>query len=617
LNNKLKEIAILALDISAIMFAYFFAFFLKFENIFSQNILNIQKEIFLFIFSIKLISFVIFKLHKSILRYSGINDLAGVIKASSFSFFLIVSSLILIDKSDLILVFIIDYFLMILSLSFIRYFIRITRPIREKKIKKLLQMARKKTLVIGGGDAGEMIIRDIIYNYKREYNLVGILDDDEKKYNRTIHGIAIVGKIDDLTDIIKQKKIEEIIIAIPSLNAMQMRKIVSCCTKCKIKYSTLPHISDILGGIVKVKELREIRLDDLLGREEINLNKLKTKKLLENKTILITGAGGSIGSELCRQVAKFSPKELILFERAENALFYIDMELSRSFPNLKKRALVADICDRKRVVDIFSENQIDIVFHAAANKHVSLMEESPYEAIKNNVIGTKILATEAMKFSVERFVMLSTDKAVDPTSIMGASKRIAEKLMNYFSKIGNTKFMAVRFGNVLNSQGSILPILKKQIELGGPLTITHKDVMRYFMTIPEAVSLVIEACFIGNSSEIFVLNMKNQIKIVDLANYLVKLSGMDPEKDIDMTFTGLRPGEKLKEALFSKMENVSKTHNNKILVVHSKEENSKLLSQIELLEKNIYQKTNFELISFMKEIIPNYLPFTKETILKN
>ena len=363
-----------------------------------------------------------------------------------------------------------------------------------------------------------------------------------------------------------------------------MRTIVDFCIKSGVRYRTLPNISDVMSGIVKVRELRDVNLEDLLKRDEIHLCEEKIGSCIAGKRVLVTGAGGSIGTELCRQIARFSPEEIVLFERAENSLFYIDMALE-GLGNKTKVPIIGDICDRKKVREIFSEYRPQIIFHAAAYKHVPLMESNPFEAIKNNVFGTKILAEEAYEFGVEKFVMLSTDKAVNPTSIMGASKRIAEMLITAFSRKNGTKFMAVRFGNVLGSDGSVVPTFKKQIEKKVPVTITHPDIERYFMTIPEAVGLVLEASFIGNGGEIFVLEMGEQIKIVDLARDLIRLSGLEPDKDIDIVFTGLRPGEKMNEELVAADEKAVQTDNKKIMVLESRIETRRdIFEDVELLD---------------------------------
>jgi FlaA1/EpsC-like NDP-sugar epimerase/CheY-like chemotaxis protein len=454
-----------------------------------------------------------------------------------------------------------------------------------------------------------MILREMVYHYSHNYEVVGLIDDDPKKHRKQIHGVPVLGSGPDIPEIVRERSVEEIIIAIPSATPEQKRGIVDYCIKSGAKYRTVPNMSDLVDGTVKVKELREVRLEDLLKRDEILLDRQRMAGYITGKAILITGAGGSIGSELCRQVARFAPLKLILFEKSENSLFYIDMELEQLFKDLKKVPVVGDICDRKRVKEVLLEHKPQIIFHAAAHKHVPLMELNPLEAVKNNIFGTKILAEEAIKYEVDRFIMLSTDKVVSPTSVMGVTKRITEIYLQSLCCVDRTKFMAVRFGNVLGSEGSVIPTFRRQIEKGGPVTVTHPDIKRYFMTIPEAAVLVLEAGFMGEGGEIFILEMGRQIKILDLAHEMIRLSGLIPEKDIKIIFSGLRPGEKLHEALITEDESLRKTAHEKITVVEEgKRYQGDIFADLDELRRIVETSDIVLLVKKLKEIVPRYKP---------
>jgi FlaA1/EpsC-like NDP-sugar epimerase len=597
IRRRYKEVVIFSIDAISIIGCFLLS------DVIRHNFHNID-DIWVYflcllpiIFFTKITCFYLLKLHKTIIRYSGIQDLNLIIKANCISlFFVIVFSLIKGFKFDTIIL--IDFVLLFLCMCATRYLLRIFLSFRKKKHEfHNNKINLKNILIVGAGDAGEMILRDILYNYKNIYNVIGIIDDDRQKVDRTVHGKKVLGNCRKMEKISQNFQIDEIIIAIPSLKPFQMRRIINYCISLNLNYRTLPNISEIISGHVKVKELREINLEDLLGREEILSDTMKISPKIKDRTVLITGAGGSIGSEIARQIAKLSPKNLILLDRAENPLYYIDLELAK-YPNLKKTAVIADVCDDISINRIFAKYNIDFVFHAAAHKHVPLMESFPIEAIKNNVFGTYVVAKASFSHCVKRFVMLSTDKAVEPSSIMGATKKIAEMIINCFSlKESKTIFSAVRFGNVLGSEGSIVPTLKRQVEMGGPITITHKNIKRFFMTIPEAVSLVIESCFIARKGQILVLDMKEQIKIVDLAKYLVKLMGLQIHKDIKIKYIGLRPGEKMYEKLYSDDEYISKTSSDKIFIVSRKDD------FCENFEKELQILKNLLNVSHKKHII--------------
>ena len=602
-----QENLVLVSDAVIIVLSYVAAYFIRFDGIPDAQYMELMIRTLPFVLVIRLAALFYFKLNTSMWQYASMEDLTQIIKAVTMSSVLIVAIAMVIQVGHPRSIFIIDWLLLIIALSGTRFTIRLTRPIRSRQ--KNGNGRRKKVLVVGAGDAGEMIAREMVYRYSHNYEVVGLIDEDPKKHGKQIHGVPVLGSGPDIPAIVKERNIEEIIIAIPSATSDQKRGIVDYCIKSGAKYRTVPNMSDLVDGTVKVKELREVRLEDLIGRDEMLLDRGKIAEYIKDKNVLITGAGGSIGSELCRQVARLNPGKLILFEKAENPLFYIDMELGQFYKELKKVPVVGDICDKNRVKDVFSEHKPQIVFHAAAHKHVPLMETNGMEAIKNNVFGTKILAEAADKCGVEKFIMLSTDKAVAPTSLMGVSKRVAELYITSLAHKNATKFMAVRFGNVLGSEGSVVPAFKKMIEKGGPITITHPDITRYFMTIPEAAGLVMEAGYMGQGGEIFILEMGKQIKILDLARDMIRLSGLEPDKDIKIVFTGLRPGEKMYEALVAEDEELLKTSHEKIMVVETNKENGKnIIGHLEALEQIVVREDIFSLLEQLKKMVPNYKP---------
>lgn len=422
-------------------------------------------------------------------------------------------------------------------------------------------------LLVGAGTAGHVVINEIKDNPQMKKRVIGILDDDKNKVGRKIHNIKILGTTDDVQKIVEEKHVDEIIITMANITKENKKRVIEKCQKTKCKLKTLPGMYEIIDGKVDIKKIRDVDIEDLLGREPIITNLKKISNYVENKVVLVTGGGGSIGSELCRQIATFNPKHLIILDNYENNAYAIQQELVRKYGNqLNLSTVIASIREEVRMEEIFKTYIPEVVFHAAAHKHVPLMEKSPSEAIKNNIFGTYKLASLADKYKVKRFVLISTDKAVNPTNIMGATKRAAEMIIQIFNEKSKTEYVAVRFGNVLGSNGSVIPLFKKQIEEGGPVTITHPDIIRYFMTIPEAVGLVIQAGAMAKGGEIFILDMGEPVKILDLANNLIKLSGFEPGVDISIEFTGLRPGEKLYEELLMSEEGITSTENKKIFI---------------------------------------------------
>jgi FlaA1/EpsC-like NDP-sugar epimerase len=462
-------------------------------------------------------------------------------------------------------IFILDWLASIMVVGGLRFSVRAVREIAINSAP-LAEGARKKILVVGAGDAGETLMRDILRSHYRRYEPVGFVDDNRAKIGESIHDVPVLGPIEDVPALCEKHGVQEIILALPSVSGKELRKIVEICQRTAVSIRTLPAMDRLIDGKITVAQLQNVKIDDLLGREPVTLDTDAIEHFVEGRVVLITGAGGSIGSELCHQVCRFKPKRLVLVEQAENNLFHVHRALLAAYPEVSLAPIIADICDTKRLDAVFGDEKPAVVFHAAAHKHVPMMEWNPGEAIKNNVFGTKKVADLSVTHGVEKFVMVSTDKAVNPTSVMGVSKRVAEIYVQALSQRAKTHFITVRFGNVLGSAGSVIPIFQEQIAKGGPLTVTHPEMTRYFMTIPEACQLILQAGAMGHGGQIFILDMGEPVKIVDLARDLIKLSGLVPGEDIEIKFSGVRPGEKLFEELSVDAENAEKTKHPKIFV---------------------------------------------------
>jgi FlaA1/EpsC-like NDP-sugar epimerase len=479
-------------------------------------------------------------------------------------------------------------------------------------------------LIIGAGATGEKILREILENYQLQYRVIGFIDDDPEKQGRSIHGIRVIGNVEKIEQILKKEDVQEILIAMPSARGDQIRRVVEACKDSNVSYKTLPGMGELIDGRVSVKVLRDISYEDLLGRPPVNLNIPSIRNYLDGKTVLITGCGGSIGSELCRQVIRFQPRSIILLDASETNLFNIQMEMQneRYFRNCE--TVLGHVQDKNLMNDIFKKYKPQVVFHAAAYKHVPMQEKNPWEAVFNNIIGSRVTMDMSIKHHVERFVLVSTDKAVRPTNVMGASKRVTELIMQ--SAQGNdTRLMAVRFGNVVGSSGSVIPVFRRQIERGGPVTVTHPEVNRYFMTIPEAAQMILQAGAMGEGGEVFILRMGTPVKIVDMARDLIRLSGKEPDVDIKIIYTGLRDGEKLYEELIAVGEDILPTVHEKVMVLRSSHQpgEGKILQESrEILGKNIDELVKDALRhdsraikKKLKEIVPEYTPQENESVL--
>ena len=464
----------------------------------------------------------------------------------------------------------------------------------------------KRVLIVGAGEAGNAIIKEIVNSPYVNMKIVGIVDDDVTKHGKFMHGIKVVGDRNDIVDIAESQRVDEIIIAMPTVSAMETKKILDICKQTGCELKRLPGMYQLVNGDVSISKLKDVDVNDLLGRDPIEVDLDSIMGYVSGKVVMVTGGGGSIGSELCRQIASHNPKQLVIVDIYENSTYDIQQELKRKYPDLDLVVLIASVRNTKRIDQIFATYHPQIVYHAAAHKHVPLMEDSPNEAVKNNVLGTWKVVQAADKYKVKRFVMISTDKAVNPTNIMGATKRICEMIIQTYNNRSQTEYVAVRFGNVLGSNGSVIPLFKKQIEAGGPVTVTHPDIIRYFMTIPEAVSLVLQAGAYAKGGEIFILDMGEPVKIVDLARNLILLSGHKPDEDIQIVFTGLRPGEKLYEEMLMKEEGMQDTANKLIHIgkpIQMDEE--RFLHQLEELKEHVVEEPN-DIREWVQKIVPTY-----------
>jgi FlaA1/EpsC-like NDP-sugar epimerase len=478
---------------------------------------------------------------------------------------------------------------------------------------KINRTGTRRLLIIGAGDCGEKIFREIQDNARLRYRVAGFIDDDQGKVGKQIHGVTVLGTTKEIQKISQRTKADELLVAIPSATSTQMRTIFSLCEGTGLPFKTVPGIGELINGEVTVKAIRDVAYDDLLGRPVVHLDQDRIGSYLENSRVLVTGASGSIGSELCRQICRFRPERLVLYERAESPLYEIGMELKGSFPYVQIDSVLGDIRDRMQLSKAFEAHQPKAVFHAAAYKHVPMMELQPWKAIKNNIVGTRNVIDAANHYDVDRFVLVSTDKAVRPVSVMGASKRVAELLAQGQNGCGlsKTKFMTVRFGNVVGSVGSVVPIFKKQIERGGPVTVTHPEMTRFFMTIPEACQLILQAGAMGEGGEIFILDMGRPVKIVDMARDLIRLSGFEPDVDIKIEYIGLRPGEKLHEELSRREEGILPTSHEKIMVLKPAWcDPTALNGAVEALNDLAYEQNSPAIKRKMQEIMPEYNPAT-------
>ena len=562
---------LIPIDLILICLSYFLAYALRFDLAIPQSELKVFTLTLPIVLIIRIFIFYLFGIYKNIWKYAGINDLLTIIKACSLTSVISVVFIFFLGINETSRsIFLIDWIIIMILMSGLRLFVRIlTEKVSIKEKFANMNIERKNIVIIGAGDIGEMALRELERNVKYRYIMVGFIDDDIQKLGKTIHGIKVIGTIQDIPNLSKPYRIDEAFLAISRLASDKIKSIVKHCEDAGIKSRIVPAVVDTLNGKIRLQKIRDIEISDLFGRETVKLDFSAISNFILNKKVLVTGAGGSIGSELCRQIAEYQPRNMTLIDRNENYLHDVQCELEANFKTLPMKFMIADITVKSKMEKIFDSVRPEIVFHAAAQKHVPLSENNPDEAVRNNIFGTQILAKLSNKYKTGHFVMVSTDKAVNPTGVMGVTKRIAELYIKAFSHISNTSYVTVRFGNVVNSNGSVIPMFLKQIEKGGPVTVTHPDIVRFFMSIPEAVQLILQAVTMGRNGEIFVLDMGEPVKILDLATELIKRSGLIPNKDIKIEFTGLRPGEKLFEELIGNGERVLLTSHNQLNVLGS------------------------------------------------
>lgn len=606
--NKTKKILLIFLDIIVINISYVLALYIRFDGVIGDQFIsyfNKYIQFALYITLIKVIIFYYFKLYKSIWKYASIHELVNILVAIIVSNTAVLSFLFIRQSNLPRSIYAITALIDMLLIGGIRFSFRTFNLLGE--MSHINNCNQKRILIIGGGDACDMVIREYKNHSQLNSKPIAIIDDNKSKHGQLINGVAIVGGREDIPIMVKKLDIDEILIAIPSASRAEISSLVEICKETKTKLKILPGMYELIDGQVSISKIRDVDIEDLLGRDEIKVDLNEISDYIKDKVVMVTGGGGSIGSELCRQIAMYNPKKLIIFDIYENSAYDIENELLRSYENLNLKTYIGSIRDRNRVFNLMDREKPKVIFHAAAHKHVPLMEDSPKEAIKNNVFGTLNLAQAADQFGVERFVMISTDKAVNPTNIMGASKRICEMIIQSIDSISNTEFVAVRFGNVLGSNGSVIPLFKKQIAEGGPVSVTHKDIIRYFMTIPEAVQLVIQAGAMAEGGEIFILDMGKPIRILDLAKDLIRLSGFDPEVDMPIKITGLRPGEKLFEELLLDEEGISTTKHDKIFIGKPIFSDYKfLIRTLDEMKNMISNSTDDEFVEYIKTIVLNY-----------
>lgn len=606
MEKRTKKVRFILQDIVLINLSYILALFIRFEGITPRLRIyfNTYLKMAIIITLIKLIVFNMFDMYNTIWKYASMKELKNIVVSTVLANTIVISFLVLSNNVLPRGIYIIVTLLDIVLIGGIRLGYR---AFSEGILKRFKNKKTKRILIIGAGDAGAMVIRELRNHDSLKADPVAIIDDNEKKKGNVINGIKVVGGREDIVSVADKYRIDEIVVAMPSASRKEIKEILDICKKTGSKLKMLPGIYELIDGKVDIKEIRDVEISDVLGREEVKVDLNKICSYITGKSVMITGAGGSIGSEISRQIVSFNPKRVVLLDIYENSVYDVQMELNRKYPGLNLQVYIGSIRDEARVREIFEMEDLDVIFNAAAHKHVPLMEDSPKEALKNNVFGTLNLARLSDEFKLERFVMISTDKAVNPTNIMGASKRLCEMIIQSINASSKTEFVAVRFGNVLGSNGSVIPLFKEQIKEGGPVTVTHPDIIRYFMTIPEAVQLVIQAGSMAKGGEIFILDMGEPVKILDLAKDVIRLSGFEPDVDIPIKITGLRPGEKLLEELLLEEEGISDTSHDKIFVGKPTFTDYKLLLKaLDELQDLIDEGDLEDVMDQVKYMVPTY-----------
>lgn len=606
-------------DMFIITAAVVMAYLLRFDfNIYNPHFALLPYVILAQV-TIILAFFAFMKIYHRIWQYASVGELIALLKATTLSEILFVVLHILLQ-------YIYPWFMIPRSIYFLSWVLIMAgvggsrfawRIFRDSYLELPLKRDKRRTLIIGAGKAGVLVGRELKQSPESDLYPVGFIDDDQTKWNLEILGLPILGGREHIQTVIEKYQVQNIVIAIPSATRSEIAQLIEICKETKAQIRILPKVADLVSQRVSVSMIREVSVDDLLGRDPVKVDLKEIASYVTEHVVLITGAGGSIGSEISRQVLRFAPKKLLLLGHGENSIYQIENELRKFNICTNVETIIADIQDYQRIREVFDFYRPSVVFHAAAHKHVPLMEQNPVEAVKNNIFGTRNVVECAKEFGTTHFVMISTDKAVNPTSIMGVTKRVAEILIQGMASTSNTKFVAVRFGNVLGSRGSVVPLFKRQIEEGGPVTVTHPDMVRFFMTIPEAVQLVIHAGALAKGGEIFILDMGKPVKIENLARDLIRLSGFEPDKDISITYTGIRPGEKLYEEILTDEEGISLTHHDRIFVGKpidfSWEKFLFLLKKLEqvVVKSSDYNRSN-EVRELLSQIVPTYQPFSQK-----
>lgn len=607
-----KDRNLVFFDLTFVLISLYFSFLLIFNFNIPPEYITFLKLSIVPLIIIIYVSNVCFKLYSSLWKYASVEETLSIVYSVSISniIFIVYSYFVTYKMFENtyyrfpFTVHIIFWILSVVFLGGVRFLYRILENNSQNKKSKKTE---KRVLIIGAGDAASIIIREIKRHNDLNYNVVGLVDDNSSKWGKQINGIKVLGGRGEIIQVCLDKKVEEIIWAIPSADSYTKREIIGICKATKCKVTTLPGLYEIMEGTVNISKLRDINIEDLLGREEVSLNDENIKKYVKEQIVLVTGGGGSIGSEICRQISKYDPKLLVILDIYENNVYDLQNELNREHPDLNKAVVIASVRDLHRLKFLFEKYKPDVVFHAAAHKHVPLMEANPAEAIKNNILGTYNVLKCADEFNVKKFVQISTDKAVNPTNIMGATKRFCEIMVQAFDRASKTEYVAVRFGNVLGSNGSVIPLFKKQIASGGPVTVTHPEINRFFMTIPEAAQLVIQAGGMAKGGEIFVLDMGEPVKIVDLARDLITLSGYKPDVEIKIEYTGLRPGEKLYEELLMDEVALTSTDHNKIFVEKPMESSMKFVEKSIEEFRGIISEDKEMIFKLMQEKVTTYI----------
>lgn len=608
----MRRVFLVIYDILAVIVANYIALLIRFDFSFASIPKRYEQIAFQELpFSIigTLIIFCVFHMYSSLWTYASIMELLNVVVvcvADGFLNLMIIAIRNMEETTPMPRSYYVLYtIILFIFVASSRFSYRVIRTIFQKRE---MNARKKKVMIIGAGAAGEALIREMLTSKYIKMRPVCVIDDDRTKIGNYIHGIKVVGDRNVIENVAAEEEIDEIVIAIPTAKAIDIRKILDICKRTGCELQRLPGVFQLVNGDVSISKLRQVDVNDLLGRDSIQVDLDSIMGYVSDKIVMVTGGGGSIGSELCRQIAAHNPAMLVIVDIYENTTYDIQNELKRKFPKLNLIVLIASVRNTKRMDQIFEMYRPEIVYHAAAHKHVPLMEDSPNEAVKNNVLGTWKVVQAADKWRVKRFVMISTDKAVNPTNIMGATKRICEMIIQTYDKHSETEFVAVRFGNVLGSNGSVIPLFKKQIAEGGPVTVTHPDIIRYFMTIPEAVSLVLQAGAYAKGGEIFVLDMGEPVKILDLAKNLILLSGHKPNEDIKIIFTGLRPGEKLYEEMLMEEEGMQDT-NNKLIHIGKpiKIDEEVFMKQLTELRDYVVEEPD-DIRDWVQRIVPTYTP---------